>query len=729
MGLLNVTKKHAADAKTKTKNKVKDKAAATIADGGFRVTVSAKSGANGGYKKANAGNKRAGGFYADGKGGAKSFSDGSFADCGEGADDFFFGKSDGKRDDKDRAEREKKLVCEIIEDFKERREARRAIELNWRLNMNFAVGNQFARITPYGNIEEDGKRYFWQQREVYNHIAPILETRLSKLARVKAQATVRPATGDDRDVASAALATKLIAAVSKENSFYELLQQANSWSEITGTCFYKTVWDGSAGCAVDAQGKVKEGDVRISVCPPFEIFPENIAVADVDGQPSIMHARVLGADEVEKLWGKRVKGEELDVFSFENAPAAGGFGYGATAPSVSSKKEDGVLVIEKYEAPSVRFPRGRLIIVGGEELLYIGDMPYLVGEDGEIGYPFSRQVCIENLGCFFGTSIVTRIIPVQRAYNAVKNRKHEYMNRLAAGVLAVEDGSVDTDGLEEEGLYPGKVLVYRQGSVPPAMMSAGQVPSEFAREEEKLLSEFVMISGVSEVTTYSQVPANVASGVAISLLLEQDDTRISLTADYLRDAVKRIGKHILRLYKQFVGEVRLKRVTGDNGDVEIAAFSREDFGSEDVVFDTVNEIEDTLSARRAMVYDLLKLGLFNESDGKLSNRTKVRLLDILGFGNWEAARDADEAHLNKAARENMELVNGEVAPDVVDNHAIHIEEHTRLCVSKECGKDKKLHERVLRHIAGHREFSTLDEGVKRLTAEFDGEGGYGKETE
>jgi hypothetical protein len=37
--------------------------------------------------------------------------------------------------------------------------------------------------------------------------------------------------------------------------------------------------------------------------------------------------------------------------------------------------------------------------------------------------------------------------------------------------MLVEDGSVDVDDLCEEGLAPGKVLVYRQGSNAPAINS------------------------------------------------------------------------------------------------------------------------------------------------------------------------------------------------------------------------------------------------------------------
>lgn len=615
---------------------------------------------------------------------------------------------------------EEKIVAEITADFKKRQEARRPVELNWRLNMNFVVGNQFAQISSKGDIEESGKEYFWQEREVYNHIAPILETRLAKLGRVKAKAQVRPATSDDEDVASASLATKLIDAVCKENDFSSQLALANSWSEITGSAFFKVTWDAEKGHALDASGEIKEGDVTITLCPPFEIFPEDIAITDIDKQSSVMHAKVLTTKEVKRIWGKDVKGGEVNVFSFDNAQVGGGFGYTASVPKiVSEKREDSVTVIEKYEAPTHEYPNGRLIIVAGDTLLYQGDMPYLNGEDGTRGYPFAKQVCIDNLTNFFGTSVVERIIPVQRAYNTVKNRKHEFMNRMAVGVMAVEDGSVDTDSLEEEGLPPGKVVVYRQGSTPPIMLSPTQVPSEFSREEEKLLNEFVMISGVSEVTTYSQVPANVASGTAISLLLEQDDTRIALTADSLRESIKRISKQVLRLYRQFAKVPRVKRITGDNGDVEIASFCAGNIDSEDIVFDTISDIEDTLSARRAMVYDLLKLGLFADENGKLNASTKARLFEILGFGNWEDGRSNDEIHRKKALKENMELEKKDVTIDVYDDHALHIAEHVRMCVSTKCVSDKAVRDRVANHIAKHTELASLAKGVENMQRQFD----------
>ena len=163
---------------------------------------------------------------------------------------------------------------------------------------------------------------------------------------------------------------------------------------------------------------------------------------------------------------------------------------------------------------------------------------------------FIKQVSIEHPGCFWGSSIIERLIPIQRSFNTIKNRKHEFMNRLSSGVLTVEDGSVDTDNLEGEGLSPGKILIYRQGSTPPTFMPFGRVPVDFANEEINLLGEFTSISGVSDLMTTSSANYSNMSGDALEILISQDNSRITITADRIKEAIKNMAKHILRLYRQ-----------------------------------------------------------------------------------------------------------------------------------------------------------------------------------
>lgn len=90
--------------------------------------------------------------------------------------------------------------------------------------------------------------------------------------------------------------------------------------------------------------------------------------------------------------------------------------------------------------------------------------------------------------------LVSLLIPHQIAYNTVKNREMEYINRQTMGVLFVEDGSVDVDELSEEGLSGGKILIYRQGSNPPKIECNNLNTNPFIDSAENLLKEMYKLA-------------------------------------------------------------------------------------------------------------------------------------------------------------------------------------------------------------------------------------------
>jgi hypothetical protein len=63
--------------------------------------------------------------------------------------------------------------------------------------------------------------------------------------------------------------------------------------------------------------------------------------------------------------------------------------------------------------------------------------------------------------------LVSLLEPYQREYNRIMNLHSEHIGFATHGFMAVEDGSVDTDELSEEGIMEGKILVYRQGASAP----------------------------------------------------------------------------------------------------------------------------------------------------------------------------------------------------------------------------------------------------------------------
>lgn len=81
-------------------------------------------------------------------------------------------------------------------------------------------------------------------------------------------------------------------------------------------------------------------------------------------------------------------------------------------------------------------------------------------------------------------------------------------------------------------------------------MGMGAIPTDLNREEDRLLSEFILLSGVSEFTRSADFAAG-TSGVALQLLIEQEDARLNSVTENIRAAEKETAKHIIRLFKQF----------------------------------------------------------------------------------------------------------------------------------------------------------------------------------
>ncbi|MBO5224210.1 MAG: hypothetical protein J6C23_06845 [Clostridia bacterium] len=622
----------------------------------------------------------------------------------------------------DKKQYEEDIVREVRADYENRARLRRPYEAQWQLNSNFVMGNQYCYVNIKGDVEDSEKDYFWQEREVFNHVATVIESRLSKLSSVRPKLVVQPASGDDKDVKSAKVSSKILDSAYHTLDLDRKISRATMWSELTGTAFYKTVWNSEGGkCVGEDNGeKIYEGDVKVDVCPPYEIYPDDVSHMDIEECTSIIHAKALPVDEIYRVWGKRVKSERLNTLSTYNVSLLGGLGNVSAVTKMSnSENENYALVIERYTKPTSEKKDGELVIVAGDTLLYIGTLSC---SDGKPVYPFVKQTCIDNPGCFYGISMVERCIPVQRAYNAVKNRKHEFMNRIAMGVLAVEDGSVDTRDLEEEGLGPGKILIYRQGSNPPRLLDPGSVPNDFTNEENRLLTEFAEVSGISDIMRSSTVPSTVTSGTAIQMLIEQDNTRINITAQSLKNAVKDVAHKILALYRKNACFARLSRFVGEEGDVELISWSASDLSSDDIVFGSVNEISGTVASKQNTMFELLRSGLLHDGNGKLPDATRRKILDVFGYGGWEQTQYVNSLHSTRAERENYALSKKPLTVSEIDDHLLHVEEHTKFMLSSDFDsireRDPSLEEKMLDHIRKHKQYHML---TKQTEAQYEGQ--------
>lgn len=598
------------------------------------------------------------------------------------------------------------IVQNIKEDFERRQKERKSFELSWELNMNFFVGNQYSYVSNTNEIAESEKRYYWENREVYNYIAPIIEARLSKLNKVSPILNVKPSSSNEDDFYSSKLAKLILQNVVDKNSLKKVIANATYWSEITGTSFYKVTWENDDGEIVgNVDGKnIKNGDVKISFCTPFEIFPDSNGAYDIEDCNSIIEARVYPVDYVNEKYHKNFQGSDIDIFELGNNSFLSGMSGRSNITKINhSKKHNQTLVLEKYEKPNKKNPLGRLTIICEDTLLYDGELPYIVGDDNKRGYPFIRQVSSRQIGSFWGSSVIERCIPLQRAYNAIKNKKHEFIERLASGILTVEDGSVDTDNLENEGLAPGKILVYRNGATPPKFLEAGEIPNELKEEESRLVEELNILSSTSDMMISSAIPNKISSGTGLSMLIDQDNSRLTLAAENIRESMVQIGKLSLRLYKQFATTPRLYKVSDSTGSLQVSYWTNSDITSDDVILESNNELDDSATKLKNSILSLYEKGLFADENGKISSANKMKILHLFGINNFEQFEDLNDLHRARASKENLNILNI-CEPLEIDDHQIHILEHTRFLIADDSKNlEKSEREKLLNHIKQHKQ--------------------------
>jgi len=143
-----------------------------------------------------------------------------------------------------------------------------------------------------------------------------------------------------------------------------------------------------------------------------------------------------------------------------------------------------------------------------------------------------------------------------------------------------------------------------------------------------------------------------------------------------------------------------------------------DLTSDEVVFETENETNETPAQKRSMIYEILNTGLLHDEEGKISNSLRHKILQQLGFGIWEGGQDIKTLQINNAEKENIGLIEkSEISlPKDIDDHELHINEHICFMLSNEferkCVKNKQLEKKLLEHIKQHKVYQNLTNQIE-----------------
>lgn len=622
------------------------------------------------------------------------------------------------------------IIKRVLEDLSKRKTERSVLENQWTLNANFLVGNQFCEINTYrGEIEQLEPVYDWLEREAFNQIAPLIDTRIANLKKINYMMKVKPATNELSDYAKADVSTSILQYTQKASDFETKKNTMIYWNELCGNCFWLTWWDKDKGekfaietvveTGKDGVESVREkafyqGDIDYGLITPYELYPESIFKQTVEAQRSIILEQVKTTEDIYDLYGLEIEGNDVESFELTPVGSGGGFGYENTVVTLGHRTvHNAAKVVTYFEKPSKYRPNGRMIIIVDEEhLVYYGDLPYS-------RIPIVQCVCREVPGQFFGKSVIEDLIPRQRAFNGCLNRIHEYIKRIALGNLSVQEGSIDIEEYEENGLAPGAFLVYKDGTNPPVPVPNGNLPAEIMTERYNLKTDMEYVAGTSQLMVNGSTPAGVTSGTAISNLMEIDNTRLSLTGDHVRNSVRKLAVLWLEIYKRYANTRRIVNYVGTNNIGKVLVWSADDINSYDVEYITENELLMSEDMQKQRFFDAYNMGLFTDSDGKIPERVKLRALEFMKIGSYSDIMNLNLLQIQAAQRENAFFENG-VLPEVseFDEHGIHIEEHLRYILQMDFHllkmKKPEYAKALEEHVKEHKQAVVAEEQSKML---------------
>ena len=578
------------------------------------------------------------------------------------------------------------LVMWTNDRYKQIKVARSSIERQWYVNLAFYFGKQYVNfINTSSNASGNNFRLTvpsappWRVRMVSNKIRPIIRTELAKVTAQKPNATVYPASNDDRDIFAARAGEQIYDSLYRRKKMKNILRRSMFWTLICGNGYIKDWWDPSA---FDPDGQ-SPGDVMLSPETPFHIMVPDFREEELEDQPYLIHASTKSPEWVQSRYGKQLKGRvispntagALDILenSFLNL-------VGATQLT-----KNHVLCLEVWVKPGGMklFPNGGMYTLLGDTIVQA------VGLNGEPWpfkhnqYPITKFDHIPT-GKFYSESVITDLIPLQKEYNRTRSQIVEAKNRMSKPQLMAYKGSVNPAQMTTE---PGQVILVVPGFAMPTPVPLTALPAYVLEELARCQSDMDDISGQHEITK-GRVPPGVTAATAISYLQEQDDSKISHTVDSIEDGMEKIAQHLLSHVVQYWDMPRIVKVVGADGSYDAQMLKGTDLrGNTDIKIEAGSALPTSKAAKQAYIMDLMKMGFIPPEQG----------LKVLEFGGVEKIYDEMQQDVRQAQRENLRMQ--EIDPQITamqqeqveagqpvqpgiqtnnwDNHQVHIDTHNK----------------------------------------------------
>lgn len=589
----------------------------------------------------------------------------------------------------DQTDDENKLVSFIKGRVDEVRQSgnRVAHESIWMTNIAYCLGYDSIRFDSQTRTFRpiaQGARYLKANRVHVNSILPTLQNRLARLCKNPPKYDTRPQSSDEEDKRAARLALQVLNQLWDQQKVNRKRLDLMMWVQQAGHAYMKICWDDQLGKQmIDPDtGEVAgyEGDVRIDVVSPFELFVDPLAKY-MDDANWVVQAKVRKLDYFRSHYGERgeaVKEEGAWLLSvqYEQRIQTINAQTPTTAQTQNTMK-NAAIELTYYEKRSTKHPNGRMIVTANGILLEDKELPV-----GEI--PFVKFDDIIVAGKFYSESVVTHLRPLSDYKNQNLTKRAAWLSRALAGKYIAAKGH----GMTEESMNDKSGEIVQYNPVPnaaaPTALVVPTIPQYAYNEDERADAYMLDISGINQASR-GQMPSASIPAVGMQLLVEQDETRIGVMTDAHEESWAQVGKLGLLYAQKFYITPRLLKTAGKNGEIDVKEFVGADIKNNTDVIVVKNSTMPTSKAmKRQEILNLYSQGLLGDpADPKV----RSRVLEITEYGDLGQAwrkQALDEAQIDR----DIELIKQGINPGVneLDNHDMHIDKKNEFRISAEFDK-------------------------------------------
>tara|TARA_B100000131_G_scaffold122529_2_gene119635 strand:+ start:3772 stop:5862 length:2091 start_codon:yes stop_codon:yes gene_type:complete len=560
--------------------------------------------------------------------------------------------------------KEEQLAAEIDRLFRHSKDMKSELNDEWWTNHAFYDGRQYVTYKHGRPLEPKAPSY--RVRLTNNLIRPIVNTTASKLTQQRPGWIVRPGGAEDDRRQKAKASGHLLDYLYRKMKMPSVTYEVVWWASVAGSGFFNTYWNPHAGDLVqDGLDLKPSGFPVVEAWSPFDVYPDPEAT-HLSNSKWVILAHVLTEAALEMRWPgavesidfqRKLKSGSRDSDSMWKRDVRG------YTTGLDEKKV--YRVLEYQEKPSSEHPGGRRILSSGATLLEETPLP---------GGRFSlTQVRIgEMAGRFWGTGVVSGIIPLQKELNRTISQVLELRNLSSSPPWTAAAGSVGRNGIKNR---PDHIIFYNPNLGPaPQRVPPVPIPASLYELVNTLKTNMYDVSGVHEVSQ-GRNPSGVVSGRAIGMLADQDAVKLSGAARSLEDAFSDLGTNLLEMWRENMNVEQTISVLGEMKRPEVMLFQREFIDSTDVEVAAGSMLPKFESYEKELSLQLLQIGGFGPAEDP---ETLVRFRKAFGTQGLDQFYDDDTSDRNYQRQENVDMEDESNHMKIKvrwwENHQVHISE-------------------------------------------------------